>query len=97
MKFDPKAELNRIVSDYGGCTKCKFHAKRKWLFAWAIPSVKIGIELDSGMIGKTNWEKFNAATIAGWDFIVVRSCHVRSGEAKRLLEELLRAKGGGQI
>lgn len=54
----------------------KFHPVRKWRFDFAIPDLKIAIEIDGGLFiyGRHNhaismikdYEKFNAAAESGW-------------------------------
>lgn len=54
----------------------KFHEKRKWRFDFALPSLKIAIEIDGGVFGNgrhnrasgfiKDCEKLNHAAAAGW-------------------------------
>lgn len=54
----------------------KFHPTRKWRFDFAIPDLKIAIEIDGGLFiyGRHNhavsmikdYEKFNSAAALGW-------------------------------
>lgn len=73
MKFE------RFWKQLGGpelATEHKFCATRKWRFDFAIPELKIAIEIDGGVFGNgrhnrasgfiKDCEKFNAAAAAGW-------------------------------
>lgn len=73
MKFE------RFWKQLGGpelATEHKFHATRKWRFDFAIPALKIAIEIDGGVFGNgrhnrasgfiKDCEKLNAAAAAGW-------------------------------
>jgi hypothetical protein len=60
-------------------TEHKFHEKRKWLFDWAFPAVKIAIEYEGLMSKKSrhttikgytgDTEKYNSAQAKGWRVI----------------------------
>ena len=67
-----------IVSEY------KFHESRKWRFDFALPSIKVAIEINGGTYqerGGHNWgkhmvgdyEKWNAATMMGWRVLLFTS------------------------
>lgn len=62
-------------------TEYKFHDVRKWRFDWAFPSLKVAVEYE-GLFSKKSRhttikgyqgdiEKYNAATILGWQIIRV--------------------------
>ena len=90
-----KQTLKRpVVKEY------KFHPKRKWRFDFAVPEIKIAIEIEgaifsksrlghsSGIGIKNDMEKYNAAQLMGWK--VLRYMPEQTGECMRDLEILKR-------
>ncbi len=77
-----------------------FHATRKWRFDWALPLVKVGIEIDGGAFtqgrhtrGKgfvDDLEKLNYAMADGWRVYRFTPEQVRNGEAMKFLREAVR-------
>jgi hypothetical protein len=78
----------------------RFHANRKWRFDWALPEVKVGIEIQGGawtngrhVRGKGflgDMEKFNAATADGWKVFCFSPQQIRNGEAMQFLKKAIR-------
>ena len=74
----------------------KFHPKRKWLFDFAVPDLKIAVEIEGGIFAqkrlghstgaaiKKDMEKYNAAQLMGWK--VLRYMPEQDGECMRDLE-----------
>ncbi|MFA5324145.1 MAG: hypothetical protein WC373_15840 [Smithella sp.] len=97
VKIDPDEVMDDFITSVGGMRKVKF-CKRRWRFAFAIPGLKIGVEIDHGFIGRIKFDKFNAATLMGWSFFRFTEHEVRSGEAVEMLESYIvgrAAKGQG--
>lgn len=79
----------------------RFHEKRKWRFDFAIPALKIAVEIEGGTWGKSrhttgsgfekDCEKYNSATEFGWRVLRYTSKHVKSGEAINQLERMINA------
>jgi len=75
----------------------KFHPVRKWRFDYAIPSLKIAIEVEGGAFtggrhtrGKgfiADMEKYNTATSMGWRLI--RCTPSKMGKVMRYLDEMI--------
>ena len=78
----------------------RFHLKRKWRFDWALPEVKVGIEIQGGAFihgrhtrGKGffgGMEKLNAATADGWKVFCFSPQQIRNGQAMNLLRKAIR-------
>ena len=80
----------------------RFHHMRKWRFDWAFPGQKIALEIQGG-----NWkggrhtraaalqkeyEKLNAAAVAGWRILYCTPADVESGAVYQLIKAALEAK-----
>jgi very-short-patch-repair endonuclease len=80
----------------------RFHEVRKWRFdfAWPDDNVKVAIEVDGGTHARgrhnratgyaEDCRKFAEAVCLGWRVIRVTGEHIRSGEAVRWAERLLK-------
>lgn len=84
----------------------RFHPERKWRFDLAHLEKKIGVEVDGSIFNAENgrtagkhsrgagqcsdMEKRNAAVLLGWRVLVYGPPHIRSGEAARQIEDLIR-------
>ncbi len=76
----------------------RFHPKRKWEFDFAVPSLKIAVEIEGGIFAgkrlghssgagiKRDMEKYNAAQLLGWR--VFRYMPEQDAECMRDMEEL---------
>ena len=71
----------RRYTGYNVTTEYRFHPSREWLFDFAIPEVKVGIEVEGGIwnggrhFRNVGWlkdlEKYSEAAACGW--LVVRT------------------------
>lgn len=81
----------------------RFHTTRRWRFDYAVPSLRIALEVEGGVwhggrhtspqgfIG--DMEKYNAAAMLGW--VVVRTTpEALLTEGVRLVRKLAEMKGG---
>jgi len=78
----------------------KFHPIRKWRFDYAWLAHKVALEVEGGIFtrgrhtrGKGflgDMEKYNAATLAGWQVYRCTTDQVKSGEAFDLITEALK-------
>lgn len=78
----------------------RFHDARKWRFDYAIPAIKVAIEIEGGiwMRGggahsrptniQRDVEKQNAATMLGWRPLRFTPVEIKSGESIRMTAEL---------
>lgn len=74
----------------------RFHPKRRWRFDAAIPSKKIGIEINGGIWVKSGHssgtgltrdaEKLNEAVFEGWRVFVLVGSHITAPYIERLIE-----------
>lgn len=79
-----------VVKEY------RFHPKRKWRFDYAIPSIKMAIEVEGGVwtggrhtsskgfIGDI--EKYNEAALLGWCLVRTTPAHLLSGLTLELIK-----------
>jgi len=75
----------------------RFHKKRKWRFDFAIPELKIAIEIDGGVWtqGRHNrgsgyvkdLQKFNAAAAMGWLILKFTPDQLDKNETFQLIKE----------
>lgn len=80
----------------------RFHAGRRWRFDFAWPERKLAVEVEGltrdpskgghqSRAGYTaNLEKYNTAALMGWTILRFEQSAIRSGEALRMIEQLLR-------
>ena len=79
----------------------RFAPPRRFRFDFAFPALKLAVEIDGGLWGygrhnrpagmmKDN-EKFNLAASLGWRILKFDTSKVRSGEAVKTIEEVLKA------
>ena len=72
--------MNKLVKQsYTLQKEYKFHPTRKWRFDYAIPEIKIAIEVEGGIFSNgrhtrglgylKDMEKYNEATILGWSLL----------------------------
>lgn len=88
-------------------TEYTFHPSRKWRFDFALPDLRIAIEVEGGTYkesrhtsGKGYHEdcnKYNAAALLGWRVLRYDSTHVLKGDAYRELAILLKDYSGCAI
>ena len=79
-----------------------FHALRGWRFDFAIPSVRLAIEIEGGvrMIGRhqrpdgflEDCRKYNAAALGGWRVLRFTPEQLMSGEAAEIIALALERK-----
>ncbi len=96
VKIDPEEVMDNFITSVGGMRKVKF-CKRGWRFAFAVPGLKLGVEIDHGFIGRIKFDKFNNATLMGWDFFRFTEHEIRSGEAVEMLERYIISKAKGEV
>lgn len=78
-KYDTFSKLIENETGRRVVKELKFHPMRRWRFDYAIPDVKVAIEIDGGLFGKghlgrhsggmgqkNDMEKMNAAAVLGW-------------------------------
>lgn len=73
-----------------------FHDKRKWRFDFAIPHIKMAIEIEGAVFAQgrhvrgsgysKDCEKYNHATVLGWKVYRFPSNTLKSGEAFEFLK-----------
>lgn len=99
-----EADLYRQIKFLKPEREYKFHPDRRWRFDFAFPSLMIAIEVEGGvwkmgrhtrgMGFKKDSEKYNAASLLGWRLLRFESSGVRNGDARRLIEEMVRKYAG---
>ena len=105
LAFQMKAVGLRYEREY------RFHPTRRWRFDFAMPEVWVAVEFEGGVFAGKNgkvgrhvrgagaradMEKYNEAACLGWVVLRVMADHVKSGEALRWIESVvkLRASAG---
>lgn len=68
-----------------------FHKTRRWRFDFAWPQFKLAVELEGGTLSRgrhvrpqgfqNDCEKYNKATLLGWQVLRFTSCDINSGRA----------------
>lgn len=81
----------------------KFHPTRKWRFDWAYPAMRIAVEVQGGIFTQgrhvrgaallREYEKINAAALAGWRILFVTPQQVQNGEATKLIAQAIDNEG----
>jgi len=107
MNTVDQVELYEICKTYGELNdltdiqaEYKFHPARKWRFDYALPEIKLAIELDGGVwiSGRHNrgsgfvkdMEKFNEAAILGWRVLRFTPKDVRDGKAMEIIDRAIK-------
>ena len=77
----------------------RFHAIRKWKFDFAWPLVKVALEIHGGTFvrgahsrgarQRKDFEKQNAAHLAGWTVYLADTTMVKDGTALKLIEQAI--------
>jgi very-short-patch-repair endonuclease len=77
----------------------RFHPERKWRFDFAVPDLRVAIEIEGGtwIAGRhttgsgfaKDCAKYNAATLLGWRVLRFTTDMVRTGEAFGFTREML--------
>jgi very-short-patch-repair endonuclease len=85
----------------------RFHPKRRWRFDFAWPLYKVAAEVDGGIYSRgrhvrgsgfeRDAEKRNAAVLDGWRVLHFTPRQVKSGNAARTIEALIRKSVGVEI
>lgn len=78
-KQEEQPEFDCLLAELAGAeciTEFQFHPSRKWRFDYALPSLKIAVEVEGGVFTNGrhvkplgflgDMEKYNAAAILGW-------------------------------
>lgn len=88
------AKLRLPVREY------KFHPTRRWKFDFAYPMLRLAIEIEGGIwvggrhnTGKgysADCEKYNNAALLGWSILRFTTDMVKSGEALKMIESVLK-------
>ena len=94
--------FRRTLESFTGCqvvAEHKFHDTRKWRIDFAIIDLKIGIEIEGGVwsggrhtLGNgfiEDMEKYNAATMMGYQVIRFSTEQVKSGKAIKQIEKMV--------
>ena len=79
----------------------RFHPKRRWRFDFAWPLYKVAVEIDGGIYSRgrhvrgsgfeRDAEKGNTAVLAGWRVLHFTPRMVKSGNAVKQIETLIKA------
>lgn len=77
----------------------RFHPTRKWRFDFAWPESMVAVEINGGVFiqgrhtrgsgAVKDWEKLNAAQLAGWVVLQVTPTQITDGTLATLLREAL--------
>ncbi len=99
-KYKQQLELLFKAYQLDPVREYKFHPERKWRFDYAFPSVKIALEYEGGiwvngghnrgLIYSGNCEKYNAATMLGWQVYRITCQQFKNGYATNLIERIAR-------
>jgi len=101
LEVEMYAIIKNLNLDYGMTREFRFHEGRRWLFDFAWPDKKIGLEVHGGIwLGKSgahtsdvgrarDMEKMNAAVMLGWRVLEVTAGHIRSGQAGKWVKVIL--------
>jgi very-short-patch-repair endonuclease len=90
-KTDPVKMLDDFIMAAGGARKVRFDKSRCY-FKWAIPAMKLGIEMDSGFIARVKSDKYNRAAACGWHIMRFTAHEIRCGRAFELLNQFINYK-----
>ncbi|MFA5715889.1 MAG: hypothetical protein WC998_09120 [Candidatus Paceibacterota bacterium] len=87
-KTFPREILWNLLKPMGGVQRMRFDSSRCY-FQYAIPGLKLGIEIDSGLIGRINFTKYNKAQVVGWHILRFTEHEIRCGIAASMIDEFL--------
>lgn len=86
----------------GFVTEYAFHETRQWRFDFAWPGLKVAAECEGGLYhnGRHNrargyeadCDKYNAATLAGWNVYRFTSRQIQRGDAVNVIKKALEAR-----
>lgn len=90
------AGLRDFVTEY------RFDLTRRWRFDFAWPGIKVAVELEGGVYSRgrhsrgagyvKDCDKYNAATLAGWNVYRYTAQHLTSGAAIEITRLALTAR-----
>jgi hypothetical protein len=90
------AGLRDFVTEY------RFDLTRRWRFDFAWPGIKVAVELEGGVYSRgrhsrgagfvADCDKYNAATLAGWNVYRYTAQHLNSGTAIEITRLALTAR-----
>jgi hypothetical protein len=90
-KTYPREMLSAFVISAGGVSKVRFDESRCY-FHFGIPALRLGIDIDSGFIGRHNWKRHNRATALGWYYFKFTAAEIRAGIAEKMIGEFIDSK-----
>jgi hypothetical protein len=91
-KTYPKQMLHDFIVSVGGAAKVRFEDSR-CTFQFAIPAIKVAIEIESGSFGqKINWAKLNRAQLLGWKYLRFSDHEIRVGIAKEMVGKFIESR-----
>ena len=80
----------------------RFHPERRWRFDFAWPDLRVAAEVEGGIYSggrhtrgkgfERDAEKYNQATVIGWDVLRFSAGMIRSGKAVETIRTLLDTK-----
>lgn len=80
----------------------RFHPERRWRFDFAWPDLRVAAEVEGGIYSggrhtrgkgfERDAEKYNQATVMGWDVLRFSAGMIRSGKAVETIRTLLDMK-----
>lgn len=89
--------------------RLKLAGLKDWRFDFAFPDLKIAVEVEGGIFLKKksrhttgtgyqgDCEKYNNATLLGWQILRFTSQHVKSGQALGMVEKLIKQASNGSL
>jgi hypothetical protein len=90
-KTYPKEILHNFIISVGGASKVRFDESGCY-FHSGIPALRLGIDMDSGFIGRHNWKRHNRATALGWYYFKFTAAEIRAGVAQKMIGEFIESK-----
>jgi len=88
MKTYPREILWAILKPLGGAKLVRFEESR-CTFQFALPVIKLAVEIDSGLIARFKWAKYNRANILGWHILRFTDHEIRCGIAKEMIGKFI--------
>lgn len=96
-----EAELERRLEEAGiegWHTEYEFHPTRKWRLDFAFPAEMLAIEVDGAVHRikkqfKSDLDKHNALTLAGWRILRFSTKHIATGKATETIRAAMAAEG----
>lgn len=101
MKYNPKIVLAfwQVNGIAGALTEYQFDLDRKWRFDFAFPAARLAIEVQGGIYSGgrhtrgaalvKEWEKLNAAAVAGWRILYCQPREIQTVAFARVVKAAL--------